>query len=139
MAKKILLNAYVEIDGNEVSDHSNKVTVTSSKDEVDLTAFGAKTKQKGLGLGDGTIAVEMFQDFDAGSVDAICWPIHDSGDPVVIVVKPENAPVSPTNPSYTATMVLPEYTPLDGSVGDASKVSINFKNYGDDGIVRATS
>lgn len=138
MAKKILLNAFIEVNGSEVSDHSNKVTVTSSKDEQDTTAFGAKSKQTLLGLGDGSIAIDLFQDFDAGSVDATMWPIHDAGSEVVVVVKPENAPVSETNPSYTMTGVLPSYTPLDGQVGQASKVSVTFKNSGDSGIVRAT-
>lgn len=139
MAKKIITNAFISINGVELSNRSNKVTITSTKDKQDVTAFGAQSKQNLLGLGDGTIAIDLFQDFDAGSVDATVWPIHTSGSEVVIVVKPDNSAVSTTNPSYTMTGVLPSYTPLDGQVGQASKVSITFENSGDTGIVRATS
>lgn len=139
MAKKILTNAFVQVNGVTLSDHANKVTVSSSKDQVDLTAFGASSKQKGLGLGDGSIAIDLFQDFDAGSVDATLWPLHQAGTEFVVVVKPDAGAVSATNPSYTMTGVLPEYTPLDGSVGDASKVSVTVQNSGQSGIVRATS
>jgi hypothetical protein len=139
MAKKILLDAYISINSVVLSNRSNKVTVSSSKDEVDLTAFGASSKQKGLGLGDGSIAVELFQDFDAGSVDATLWPLHTAGTEFPVIVRASSAAVSATNPEYRMTGVLPEYTPLDGSVGEASKVSISVKNSGDSGIVRATS
>jgi hypothetical protein len=139
MAKKILTNASIVVNGVTLSDHANKVTITSSKDLVDVTSFGALSKQNLLGLGDGTIAVDLFQDFDAGSVDATLWPIHQAGSSVVIVIKPDAGAVSATNPSYTMTGVLPEYTPIDGSVGDASKVSVTFQNSDQSGIVRATS
>lgn len=139
MGKFILRDAYISVGGTVFSDHSNKVTITSSKDLVDVTAFGANNKQNQLGLGDGTIAVDLFQDFDAGSVDATFWSIHSGNTEVPIVVRPSSASKSTTNPEYTMTGVLPEYTPLDGSVGDASKVSATFQNSGASGIQRATS
>jgi hypothetical protein len=139
MAKKILTNAFVSVNNVVLSDHSNKVTVTSSKDLQDVTSFGAQSKQNLVGLGDGSIAVDMFQDYDAGSVDATLWPIHNAGTEVPIVVRADAGAVSPTNPEWRMTGVLPEYTPIDGSVGDASKVSATFQNSGQSGIVRATS
>jgi hypothetical protein len=139
MAKKILNDAFISCNGVVVSDHSNKVTVSSSKDVVDVTGFGAASKQKLLGLGDGSIAVELFQDFDAGSVDATLWPLHTAGTEFPVIVRASSAAVSATNPEYRMTGVLPEYTPIDGSVGEASKVSITVQNSGASGIVRATS
>jgi hypothetical protein len=139
MAKKILLDAYISINSVVLSDHSNKVTVTSSKDLVDVTAFGASSKQNLVGLGDGSIAVDLFQDYDPGSVDATLWPIHSAGTEVPIVVRASSAAVSTSNPEWRMTGVLPEYTPIDGSVGDASKVSATFQNSAQSGIVRATS
>lgn len=139
MAKTILRDAVITVNGVPLSDHANKLTITSSKDVQDVTAFGAQSKQKALGLGDGTIAIDLFQDFDAGSVDATLWPIHTGNSEVVITAKATSASVSATNPLYTMTGILPEYTPIDGSVGDASKVSVTFQNSGAAGIVRTTS
>lgn len=139
MGKVVLLDAVVTVDAVELSDHADKVTITSSKDLVETTSFGAVSKQNLIGLGDATIAVEFFQDFDASSVDATLWPLHESGETFDVVIKPTSGGVSATNPSYTMTAVLPEFAPLDAGVGEASKVTVTFQNAGADGITRATA
>lgn len=40
MAKQILKNAFIQINGVNLSDHCSSVTIETSADEVDLTAFG---------------------------------------------------------------------------------------------------
>ena len=139
MAKLILKDASIVIDGVDLSDHSNQVEISSEKDEQDVTGFGANMREIALGLGDGSISITLFQDYDAGSVDDTLWSIHSDGTPVSIVVKPTSGAVSATNPSYTMTGVLPSYTPLSGSVGEASTIDANFRNADQSGIVRATS
>ena len=123
----------------DLSDHANSVEIDSKKNVQDVTGFGSHYKENLLGLGDGSMKISLFQDFDAASVDATRWPIHDEGDLVEIVVKPSADAVSETNPSWTMTGVLPEYTPLTGSVGDASKIDATFQNADQSGIVRATA
>lgn len=139
MSKLILKDASIVIDGVDLSDHANQVEISSEKDEQDLTGFGAEMREIGLGLGDGSISVTLFQDYDAASVDDTLWSIHADDTPVVIVVKPTSSAVGATNPSYTMTGVLPSYTPLSGSVGEASTIEANFRNADQSGIVRATA
>lgn len=139
MAKIVLKDAYVEVDGVDLSDHSNHITIESSADEVDLTSFGATAKETGLGIPDATINATFFQDFASGSVDATLWPIHQAGSAVPVVVKPTSGAVSATNPSYTMTAIIPSYNPLDGDVGAASTTQVAFRNASQTGLVRATS
>lgn len=137
MPKFVIKDADVTIDAVNLSDHVASVEISSSKDVQEATGMGAAMKEKLLGLGDGTITLNMQQDFDAASVDATLWPIHLDGDPVPVVVKPKSGAVSATNPSYTMQGVLPSFSPLAGSVGEVSTTEVAFQNADQSGIVRA--
>jgi hypothetical protein len=139
MAKEIIRKPICTVNGVDLTNRFSSVEINSEKDLVDVTAFGANSKQNMLGLGDGTMSFDAFQDFAVASVDATLYPIHANNSEVVITVKPRDEVVSATNPLYTMTGVLPNYTPLAGSVGEASTISVEFSNSGDAGIVRSTS
>lgn len=139
MAKEIIRNPVLTVNAVNLSNRASSVEITSEKDLVDVTAFGAQSKQNMVGLGDGTISVDFFQDFAVASVDATLYPIHANNTEVIITVKPRDEVVSATNPLYTMTGVLPNYTPLAGSVGEASTISAEFSNSGETGIVRTTA
>lgn len=140
MAKLLLLDCVISVNGVTLSDHADSVTITSSKDLQEITAFGASYKSNLVGLGDATMEVEFQQDFAAASVDATLWPLHSASTVFSVEVRPTSAAVSATNPKYTmAAAVLPEFTPLAGGVGEVSKTSVTFQNAGQTGIVRATA
>jgi hypothetical protein len=137
MAKIVLTDASITIDSVDLSDHANRVEISSEKELQETTAFGSDSKEYLLGLGDGTMSFTFQQDYAATSVDDTLWDIHDGGTSVVIVVKPTSAAVGTTNPSYTMTGVLPAYTPLSGDVGAVSTIEAQFQNADPSGIVRA--
>jgi hypothetical protein len=138
MSKLILKDASVSINGVDLSDHISKVTVTTTFNQVDVTAFGALYKEIAQGLGDANIACEFFQDFGAAEVDATLWPLSQSGSVFPIVVKPTSATVSETNPSYTMQGICADYNPIDGAVGAASTMTVTFPNADQSGVVRGT-
>jgi len=137
VAKIVLRDCSITVDGVNLSDHAASVTINSEKDLVETTSFGASSKSNLLGLGDATMEIDFHQDFAAASVDATLWPIHQAGSVVPIVVKPTSAAVSATNPSYTMQSILPNFSPLAGSVGELSMTSVTFQNASQSGIVRA--
>lgn len=139
MAKYIIKNPVLTVNGVDLTNRASSIEVTSEKDLVDVTAFGANSKQNLVGLGDGTMSIDFFQDYAAASVDATLWPIHTGGTEVVVTAKPFNTAVSATNPLYTMTGVLPSYSPIAGGVGEASTTTAEFSNSGDTGIVRTTA
>lgn len=139
MSKIILTNASVTVNAIDLSNHASKVTVDTKRNQVDVTAFGATNTEYALGLGDATIAIDFFQDYAASSVDATLWAIYQGGTAVPIVVKADAGATSGTNPTYTMSGLLPDYTPLDGQVGAASTLSVTFINGGTAGITRGTT
>lgn len=136
----VLTNCLVLVNGVDLSANVDKVTTTDERDSVDVTAMGATNKQVAKGLGDATIEIEFLQDFTAGRVHATLQPLVGSTTPVAVEVRPNNAARSATNPAILlSSAFLMNYTGLDGSVGDASKISATFQNAGQSGMTYPTS
>lgn len=138
MAKYIMTDASVKIGGADYSNLVKSLTVTMNSDDVDLTAMGATSHEHGLGLRDDSIDIEFFQNF-AASIHAAINALIGSNAGATIVVKPTSATVSATNPTFTMVGIPFTYSPLDGSVGDASMTKISFKPASGGAIVAATA
>lgn len=138
MSKFIGSNLFISVNGVELSNHCSQIEVEEAAEEVDLTSFGAKYKETGLGIGNAMISATFFQDFAAGSVDATLHSLQGSNTPFVVIVKPVNEAASATNPEYKMEGILPEYKPLSNTVGQASTAAVTFKNYAQQGIERLT-
>lgn len=128
MAISILTDALVIVNGVTLSDHANQVTITDTRDSVDVTAFGATSKAVAKGLGDASISVQFFQDFAAGKVHATLQPLVASGTPVTIEVRPTSAARSATNPAAVLSALLMNYSMLAGGIGEASTITAEFVN-----------
>jgi hypothetical protein len=125
MAKLILLNSQITVNGTNLSDHASSVEIEATKDDVETTSFSGSGKEVKAGLQDTTITVTFQQDF-AASVDSVLWPLWANETEFLVSIRPTNAVASATNPRYEATCVLLEYSPLDGDVGDLSETEVEF-------------
>lgn len=141
MAKLILTDAYISLNGTAISDHASSVSVEQTAEDVDLTSFGPSGyREFGTGFKDATINATVFTDFAASSIDAMVYPIYSSNGTCAVVVKPTSATASATNPSYTLSPArINSYNPIAGGVGDASTTELVFRNAGTAGIVRGTA
>lgn len=138
MAKLVLRDCYIDVNGTDFSDHTSSVTISLKKNGVDTTNFSGGGKEQVAGLKDDTFEVTLQQDFDAASVDAVLYPLWDQETEFTVKVRPTAAAVSATNPEYSATCILLEYQPLTGKVGDLSETSVTFPTQRA-GIQRATA
>lgn len=139
MAKFVLKDADVEIDGTNLSKRASQVSIEMPTDEVDMSAMQSEMKETERGLGDATMTFNFFQDFEASQTDAVLWPLNETGEKFITVVKPFSGPVSSTNPAYVMGGKLYNYTPIAGSVGEASTTETPIKNATDLGIKKAES
>lgn len=139
MAITVLTDAYVVVNSVVLSDHANKVTVTDTRDSVEVTGFGASNKAYTKGLGDATISIDFFQDFAAGKVYATLQPLIGSSSTVQVEIRSSSAARSATNPAFVMQALLMNFTPLDGSVGAASMITAEFVNGSSTGLSYATS
>jgi len=129
MARLVLTNVEVTVGGVSLADHIASVTLGSTYDVLETTAFkggnvpvAAKTRT--AGLVDNSVTLEFHQDFAAGSVNATIYPLL--GTEVAIKVQPVNGAISSTNPEYQFNAVISEWTPLNGAVGELATASVTW-------------
>jgi hypothetical protein len=139
MAAFTLTDAHVIINGVTLSDHANEVTVNDSREQVDMTTFGATSKIYGKGLGDGTITIKLLQDFAAGETHATLQPLIGSTTPVTIEVRATSAARSATNPAVVMSALLFEYQAIAGGIGAVSETTATFQNAASAGITYPTA
>lgn len=136
--KFVMRNCVVTVNGVDLTDHTASVEVALSKKSVDTTNFSGGGSEAVAGLKDDTFTVELQQDFAAAEVDATLWPLYNGETEFTVTVKPFAAAVSATNPLYSATCILLDYTVLSGKPGDLASTKIKFPTQRT-GIARATS
>lgn len=125
MARIVLTDVSVLINSVDLSDHVGSVTITQNHDAVETTAFGDAGRTRTGGLEDSSIALDFHQDNAAASVEQTIQPLL--GGTASIEIQPAGtATLSATNPKYSATVLLTEWTPLNGAVGDLATVSVTW-------------
>lgn len=125
MARLVLTNAYVTINGVNLSDHIASITLTTTDDVVDTTAFSSTAaRTRVAGLADNSVALEFHQDYATSSVEATIYPLL--GSTTTVVVKPNGATTAADNPSYTFSALVSEWTPLGGAVGELATASVTW-------------
>ena len=124
MAVLVFNNAKVTINAVNLSDHILQVTLRSTGDVVDTSAMGATAKSRAAGLLDNSVTLEFQQDFATSSVEATLYPLI--GTVVTAIVQPVNAAVGATNPTYTFSILISEWAPIDGSLGELLTASVSW-------------
>lgn len=136
MATQVFSDAFVSINGVDLSDHVRSVTLNYSAELVDETAMGDTTRKRKGGLKDWSLDVEFNQDFAASEVDVTLFTLV--GSTFTVIVRADNSDgVSSTNPNYTGTGILESYPPITGGVGDLHTTSITIQSAGT--LSRATA
>jgi hypothetical protein len=125
VARLVLNNAYVVLGASsDISDHVTSITLSSSFDVVETTSFGDSAKKRVAGLVDNSITLELHQDYASSSIESIIYPLL--GTAVAFEVRPVNTTVGATNPKYTGSALVTEWTPLNGSVGELATASVTW-------------
>ena len=126
---QVITNATVTIGSVDLSSSIRKVTLSTSRAELDTTTFGSTAKRRVAGLADNKVSLDFNQDFSASSVEATLYTLI--GSTTTIVIKPNGTTASATNPSYTFTALVTSWTPLDAQVGELASATITWPIDGD--------
>jgi hypothetical protein len=124
MARIVLTNAYVLFGSTDLSDHISSVSLSSTFDIVETTAFGQTAKTRVAGLAENSVTLEFHQDYATSSVEQTIYPTL--GTAVTIAIKPANATTTAINPQYSFSAVVSEWTPLNGAVGELASASVSW-------------
>jgi hypothetical protein len=135
MAKFAATDYFVSINGTDFSTSLNSVELSQEADDLETTAFGSSWRTRIGGLKQASLTLNFMQDFAAGSVDAILNPLL--GQIGTVVLKPTSGTVTSTNPTYTMTALVTQYSPFASSVGDIATLSVTWPVSGS--VVRGTA
>ena len=135
MAKFYAQDYKVTIGTTVLSDSIASVTLDITTDEVETTAFGSTYRTRIGGLKDASVSLDFHQDFGAGAVDALLFPLM--GSTVAVKIAPTSGTVTATNPEYRFTALCTQYQPFAGAVGDLATLSVTWPVSGE--VVRGTA
>lgn len=148
MARLVLTDAVVTLEATDISQYVSSVTINTPEDVVETTGFGpTKSRTRTSGLRDHSVTLEFMNDFASGALEQLIDTIG-IGELADFTIKPTSAAVSVTNPIYKADgsgsgatqagqVLVSEWTPLNGAVGELATVSVTWPVSGQ--IVKATS
>jgi len=135
LAKFVATDYKVTINGGTVSSSLASVELPIEVDEQETTAFGSSWRTRIAGLKSGSITLEFHQDFAAGALDSILYPLLGTNATVVVV--PTSGTVTASTPSYSGTFLVTSYTPYASTVGDLATLSVTWPLTGE--LTRATA
>jgi hypothetical protein len=135
MAKFFAKDYKITVGTTVISDDIASVTLDITADEVETTAFGSTYRSRIGGLKDASVSLDFHQDFGAGSVDALLFPLL--GSTVAVKIAPTTGTVTATNPEYQFTALVTQYQPFAGAVGDLATLSVTWPVSGE--VTRATA
>ena len=128
MAVFVATDYKITINGTNFSTNLTQAELSEEADDVETTAFGAGWRSRTGGLKSATLTLSFNQDFGASSVDATLSPLL--GTIATVVILPTSAGTSATNPSYTGTFLVSQYSPFSASIGDLSTFDVKWPSAG---------
>lgn len=135
MAVFVATDYSITINGTNFSTNLTQAELSEEAAEVTTTAFGSGWNTRIAGLKQASLTLAFNQDFGAASIDATISPLL--GSLATVVIKPTSGTASATNPSYTGTFLVTQYTPFSASVGDLATLNVTWPSSGT--VTRATS
>ena len=129
MTAIIITNGFVTVGGTDISAHVTSIELPFDRDEKEVTAMGDTSKTRIKGLKDGSIRLNF--NLDAGRVvDALFWTEFLSDAVTAVVVRADGGVVGATNPQYGGDVMVTEFAPVNGTVGDTHAGSITWPTTG---------
>ena len=135
MAKLVLTQANVTLNGTDITNNVAAVTLSTSAAEVPTTSFGSGgAVTRVAGLLDNSVTLSLHNEYS--SVEGLIFPLIGS-TAVTMVIKASTATPSTANPSYTFSVLCTEFTPVNGAVGELNTADVTWPISGT--ITKATA
>ena len=125
MAKLVLTNTNVILNGTDITSSVAAVTLSTSAAEVPTTNFasgGAITRVSGLI--DNSVTLSMHNDYNA--IDGLIFPLVGS-TAVTMIVKPAGTAAAGTaSPHYTFSVLPNNWSCVNGAVGELNTADVTW-------------
>ena len=124
MAVFLQNDVQVTINSVDLTDHVASVSWEETSAELDVTSMGDGNVNRLGGLKDGSLTLELHQDFAASEVYATLYSLL--GTVTTVTVTPTSAAASATNPKHSVSCLVTNVPLLDGSVSDLATISVTW-------------
>jgi hypothetical protein len=121
---QVITNAAVTIGGVDLSQHITKVTLSSTRAEIETTTFGNSAKRRVGGLADNSVSIDFNNDYSGASVESTLYPLL--GSTAQVQVWPNGTTTGTANPKFTFNVLVTEWPSLDAQVGELTTASVTF-------------
>ena len=109
----------------DFTDHVTAFSLTQQADQLEVTAMGDTAHKFVTGLSADTITVTLLNDTAAGSILATLQAAY--GTTVAFkAIQDYTTAISATNVLYTGTILVDNFTPINGAVADEAMIDITF-------------
>lgn len=138
MANKVLTDAFVSINGVDLSDQVESVEVPDSVGLKEANVMGKTAQRRLAGLRDWSVTIGFLQNYDSAKVDATLQPLIGV-ETAIKVRESKTDAIDATNPEYQGNGMLESYPAISGSVDEVHKLSVTFQCSDGVTLIRATS
>ena len=125
MAKLVLTNSVVTLNGSDISSDVAAITLSTTAAEVPTTNFssgGAVTRV--AGLIDNSVTLSLHNEYS--SVEGLVYPLVGS-TAVTMVIKPAGTAAAGTaSPHFSFQVLVTEWTPVNGAVGELNTADVTW-------------
>ncbi len=129
MTAMVLKAAYLALNGVDRSSWTSSAELTTEVDEGDVTTYASQGwKELVGGLASGELSIKFKQDIADNALDETMWALF--GTVVSFEVRLSNAAVGASNPKYTGSILVKEWKPISGDVGDVAEVDVTYPTSG---------
>jgi len=135
LAKFYAQDYKVTVGTTVLSTSIASVTLDITTDEIETTSFGNTYRTRIGGLSDASVSLDFHQDFGAGAVDSLLFPLM--GSTVAVTIAPTSGTITASNPLYSCTALVTQYQPYAGAIGDLATFSVTWPVSGE--VTRSTS
>ena len=114
----------VVVGTSTISSFVSTVSLNREVEAVTITAMNDVVQNMIGGIEVSSISMEIFNDFAAASVNSL---FEDAiGSKLAIKLIPVTGTVTSTNPSYSMSCLITQWTPIAGSTDSAALASVTF-------------
>ena len=114
----------VVVGTSTISSFVSTVSLNREVEAVTITAMNDTVQNMIGGIEVSSISMEIFNDFAAASVNSL---FEDAiGSKLAIKLIPVTGTVTATNPSYSMSCLITQWTPISGSTDSAALASVTF-------------
>jgi hypothetical protein len=141
LAVIVAYNAWIEVNGVDLSDHCVGLIVNDGQESRDVTAMGDTSRRFRAGLGTSSIDATFWSDVATGSVNqTLTGLIGLSSTGFIVRARKDNSARNANNPEYYLTAIIDgDVNALDEKPGEVSQLKARFLPYDDFQIITTTS